>query len=201
MLAGQDFVECAGEKTCEHCRRDLRKQCERHVRVRGVRCWHTMIHDLGRGHGLRLCGTNTTAETGRRAVPCCLGFNCEKKCQQTEAEGKRSAPIRRGSGEPSRHNASLSRGHDREVTAAISMLISSGAMSVLWTRQLWTLRIIPPGLLLGEPDGISRPLSCGRYRCASRSDSHQGYKIFDFTSQRSLNASSTLRTPFACADR
>jgi hypothetical protein len=39
------------------------------------------------------------------------------------------------------------------------------------------------------------------YRCASRSDSHRGYRIFDFTPQSSLNASSTLRTSFACADR
>src|SRR5450432_3315 len=32
-------------------------------------------------------------------------------------------------------------------------------------------------------------------------NSHQGYKMFDFTPESSLNASSTLQTPFACADR
>jgi len=109
ILAGQDFAECVDRKIRKHCRRDLREQCERYVRVRRVRRGYTMFHDLGRGHGLCLCGANTTAESGRRAVPSCLGFNCEKKCQQTEAQGKRSAPIGRGSGEPSRHNGSLSR--------------------------------------------------------------------------------------------
>ncbi len=109
MPAGHDFAECAGRKARKHYGHDLREQGERYVRVRRVRCGHTMLYNLGRSHGLCLCGANTTAETGRRTVPGCLGFNCEKERQQTEAEGKRSAPIRRGSGEPSRHNGSLSR--------------------------------------------------------------------------------------------
>ncbi len=118
MLDGQNFTERPRKKARKHRRFDLRERCECYVRVRRVRRRDTMLHDLRRGHGLRLCGANITAETGRWAVPRCLGFNCEKKCQQTEAECKRSAPIGRGSGEPSRHNGSLSR--NRRGSASVA---------------------------------------------------------------------------------
>ncbi len=119
MPARQNSSQCSRRKTHQHRGHSLREKCKCSAWMRRIWLGNTMLHDLGRGHGLRFCGANTTAETGRRAVPGCLGFNCEEKCQQTEAEGKRSAPIRRGSGEPSRHNGSLSCLCQGESTAGL----------------------------------------------------------------------------------
>jgi hypothetical protein len=82
MPARKNFSECSRRKAHQHRgRSSLREEYKCGAGMRRIRLGHTMFHDLGRGHGLRLCGANITAETGRRAEPGCLGFNCKEECQ------------------------------------------------------------------------------------------------------------------------
>src|SRR6201998_1951284 len=66
------------------------------------------------------------------------------------------------------------------------------SFSMLYGTAFGSVLKTPLSLMILDGD---KPTYC--YRCASRSDSHQGYKIFDFTSQSSLNASSTCSSDHA----
>ncbi len=95
------------------CGSNRRQSGKREVRMGRVRRGDTVFHDFGCGYGQRLCGSDITSRASNRPVPCRLGLDCEEKCQKAEAEGKRSAPTRQGSGERSRHRSSLSCGCDQ----------------------------------------------------------------------------------------
>ena len=83
------------------CGSNRRQSGKREVRMGRVRCGDTVFDDLGCDYWQRLCRPDVAALSRDRPVPCRLGLDCEEKCQKAEAEGKRNAPKRQGSGERS----------------------------------------------------------------------------------------------------